>query len=277
MIVEMKYIYRLIYLWLILNFLIMPKCKKCLGEMENKRAHSGGCVTVPLPSVPIKSDFNPEDKFVKITDLLQKMIEKQTEIEKRIFKLEEPAFIEEKSIPKGSVVKMLETNLEIAKTVENHSTPENPICSYGIHFPSDFGQLRLNGGSSGPLTPAKKRCFAATGELRKLVDTILTPDFGADILPDSYNATFEFTLIVPAKYCVIDDYRFGKSIDRRSKIINNYAAEPDVKAWCLKVKEKIYKDHIMAQLPSPFTMSSIKQEIMLGAEQVDYSIKQVVS
>lgn len=259
----------------------MATCKKCNQTIPYPTAHRKEC---GMAGISIKEPvIQQEDKLDKITQMLGLITERQQTLEKRLDKIEQPFFVNPPLKPKETVIKTLEANLEIAKsTQETTAVNETPKCCYGIHYPSDFGQVPsfdINGKPIiGKLSPAKRRCFPATGELRKLIDEILTSDFGADILPDPYSSTFEFTLIVPPQYCTVDDYRNGGLKDRRVKVINNFAAEQEVRSWCGKVKTKLYNEHMAAQLPSPFTVPSMKQTIpqeVVAPARENYTVTQI--
>lgn len=264
----------------------MPTCKKCNQEIPYGAAHAKGCGSVVTSELPV-AESPKEDKLDKITNLIGAVIDKQNKLESRLDHIENPTI---KNIPHEKpaevVVKNLESTLQIAKEVTSTGTNENPVCKFGIHFPSDFGQkpqFDLFGKPrEGTLSPATRRCFEAPPEIKKIVNDILTPEFGVDILPDPSTATFMLNIIVPAKYCVVDEYRFGQVKDVRSKSINNFNATAEVRAYCLKVREKISKEHLSAQLSSPFTVPSMRDAlsapVLAGANTgASYSVKQVNS
>lgn len=259
----------------------MPTCRKCHQVIFSKLSHRKGkgcdAVDTEKEEQVILPKVNPktEQQLEQITEMLGTIIDRQKTVEKRLDKMEHPDFKSMPAAPRETTINELETNLAIAIATQVQEGEDQPVCAFGIHYPSDFGQKRVNGTGAGPLTKPTKRCFSAPPALQKIVDEILTSEFGADVLPDPYNSTFQFSIVVPQKYCVMDDYRSGAMKDVRVKVISNYAAEPEVRVWCDRVKKKIFEEHTAAHLPSPFTVPSMRQELVVPAVKENYTVTQV--
>ena len=268
-------------------------CKKCTQQISHPTAHTRGCAVV-LPSPAVGTPEPTLSQIDKMVGMMGSVMEKLEGLNSRLENIEHPKLVKAPIDIKKTSLEALESNFNIAKGVHEQEkralegaqdlTSEKVDCKFGIHYPSDWGQKRVNGLGYGELTPPTKRCFPAPVAIRQIVDEILGDEFGADVLPDSYNSTFEFSIIIPPHYCIKEDYRNGNVKDIRPKIIANHAAEQEVKTWCTKVKEKIYKEHVQYQLPSPFTgyarapapFSGYRDPAALtNAPEIPYKITQV--
>ena len=260
----------------------IPKtCEECGKTLKNAIGYSGHMrshrknKTVELVSNPQRA--NEGIQLPTISSQLDRVVSILGSLSGRLDKLENPGFKGPEPKKEDTIVQNLQTTLEINKEVKQVDVIENPKCAYGLHYPSDFGQKAFFDGQGkaipGKFTPAKTRCMPATPEIRKIIDEVLTHEFDVDILPDPASATFLLNIIVPPKYCIREEFRYGGIKDLRAKVINNFNSSAEVKAYALKVKDRVYKDHMAAQLPSPFTIGSMRE----GADtSVQYTQKQVL-
>lgn len=256
-----------------------PKtCEECGKILKNAQGYNGH----------MRSHSKAIDPNIGInaglTTLTAKLIGVMTALDLvilRLDKLENPTFKAPEAPKEEQIARNLQATVEINREIKHEDMLENPKCAYGIHYPSDFGQNAFFDNQGKPIpgkfTPAKRKCMPATSELRKIIDEILTFEFEVDILPDPMSATFMLNIIIPQKYCIRDEYRFGTLKDIRAKVINNFTASAEVRDYALKVKKKIFEDHQSVQMASPFTVASMKEYgAPVGGGNVGYTQKQVL-
>jgi hypothetical protein len=104
----------------------------------------------------------------------------------------------------------------------------------------------------------KKSNFIPTGYVpenyRKIVDEILTPEFGLDCKEFNDSMDFRIDIIVPDKFNSLTLQEKQNGIkDIRSKVISRTLGENGVRDWVQKVRENLNKFYASSGVQSPFT------------------------
>ena len=91
-------------------------------------------------------------------------------------------------------------------------------------------------------------------KFRKIVDDILSPDFGIQVVDFTDRTDFQLNVIVPDKYSSVakEDKDRGMK-DVRSRMIPRALGENGVKDWCTLIRRNLNKFYTKEGVQSPFS------------------------
>lgn len=90
-------------------------------------------------------------------------------------------------------------------------------------------------------------------EYRRIVDEILSPEFGFDTEESTDNMDFKIKIVVPTRFSSLTDQeKAAGMLDTRSKVISRALGENGVREWCMKVRENLNKFYTRSGVTSPF-------------------------
>lgn len=88
---------------------------------------------------------------------------------------------------------------------------------------------------------------------RKIVDGVLSKDFGAEVTDFEDRTDFMFTIVVPDKYSSVSKEDRDRGVqDRRSRMISRALGENGIKEWCQLVRKNLSKYYATEGKASPF-------------------------
>jgi len=89
---------------------------------------------------------------------------------------------------------------------------------------------------------------------RKIVDDLLSDEFGIKITDFDDRTDFQFAIIVPEKYSSVTPEDKAKGVeDIRSRMIPRSLGENGVKEWCKLIRQNLNKHYSEEGMQSPFT------------------------
>ena len=131
----------------------------------------------------------------------------------------------------------------IEKVVEPEIIKAVPIITTGIAITPDYN-------------PEKDETYPKSyipREYRKLVDEILSPEFGAQIDDQNFGLDFEIKVIVPDAFSSLTPKEKEQGIkDIRSRIIPRALGENGVRDWCNLIRNNLNKYFTQTGKASPF-------------------------
>lgn len=90
-------------------------------------------------------------------------------------------------------------------------------------------------------------------KFRKIVDDILSPEFGLQIVDFTDRTDFQLNIIVPEKYSSVAKEDREKGVkDIRSRMIPRALGENGVKDWCTLIRRNLNKFYTKEGVQSPF-------------------------
>lgn len=94
---------------------------------------------------------------------------------------------------------------------------------------------------------------------RKIVDDLLSPDFGIRVNDFDDRTDFQIDIIVPVKYSSLtaDDKKSGIE-DIRTRIVPRAMGENGVREWCTLIRKNLSRFYNKEGLQSPFKVAEIE-------------------
>lgn len=90
-------------------------------------------------------------------------------------------------------------------------------------------------------------------KFRKIVDDILSPEFGIQIVDFTDRTDFQLNIIIPDKYSSVIKEDKDKGVkDIRSRMIPRALGENGVKDWCTLIRRNLNKFYTKEGVQSPF-------------------------
>lgn len=94
-------------------------------------------------------------------------------------------------------------------------------------------------------------------KFRKIVNEVLSPEFGLQIVDFDDRTDFQVNIIVPEKYSSVTKEDRDKGVDDiRSRMIPRALGENGIKDWCKLIRQNLNKFYTREGVASPFTSQS---------------------